>query len=226
MRIRIALVVGIALIVGIIFTACCPKPTPAPQPGAACPKGAPPSDQTQLEACLNGIEFDSTYEASDSQPLTVIDSTPSSSNLPCPGDRVGSPRRCRYGPIAKIEPAIGAQSYSEEDLRQGRIIARLWIPATEKEDYPKYNLKVGLRTYWWVRTDETGEKGKSVFLTIDQRGAVDTLGRTLQRERYREDGDKGNGRNRLSKWWRAVARWIWSLEDEVAKGKCGAGGCS
>jgi hypothetical protein len=135
--------------------------------------------------------------------------------------------------LARIEPLIGAQRYSEKDLREGRIIAKLSMPESEKEGYPKYGLTPGQATYWWVQTDESGTAGKSIFLTAMKDGRVGQVPRPLTRVRYddsRYKGDSGyKGKDpeyEGRKWQRAVARWIWSLLDETAKGPCGAAKCS
>ena len=204
---------GLALIAGAVFTACCPKPPEAPQPVKGCPPGRPPADETELTACLQSLEFDSDEEAGDEQPLAVIAKGPGER---CPGDPRGV-YNCRYGPRARIEPAIGADRYSEEDLRQGRIIARLSLLRGETEEYPKFGLKPGRLTYWWVQTDASGTGGKSVFVTATSKGGrvEGPEPRPLIREIYRE-GTRLVG---------AVARWLWTLEDETSQGRCGAATC-
>jgi hypothetical protein len=211
---------AIALLVGIVFTACCPKPPPAPELAAGCPRDSAPSTQAELNACLQGLVFDSAYEASDEQPLAVITT---SSGPRCPGDKSGT-KSCRYGPLARIEPLIGAESYSEGELKQGRIIAKLSIPDGEKEGYPKYGLTPGQSTYWWVQTDSTARGGVSVFVTLRRDGTVQQVRRQLRRYLDKDYEDKG--RYKRSKFKRAIVRWIWSLDDEEAKGRCGSGGCS
>jgi hypothetical protein len=192
-----------------------------------------------LDVCLQTLAFDDSYEVIDEQPLAVITT---SQGEPCPGDTAGSPLRCRYGPVAKIQPLIGAQRYSEKDLMEGRIIARMSVPATAKEGYEKYGLVAGRATYWWVKTDETKRGGRSVFITAGRAGTLDTVGRPLTREldddpgykdpdsRSRDSDSRLQGSNSrykdLPKLRRAIVRWIWSLDDETAKGKCGSGSCS
>lgn len=239
-RWRFPIGTGIALLVGVVFTACCPKGPRPPEPVAGCPPGKPPSTQAELDACLQKLEFDDSYEVIDEQPLAVITT---SQGQPCPGDTTGSPLRCRYGPVAKIQPLIGAHRYSEEELMEGRIIAKLSVDSTEKEGYKKYGLMPGEATYWWVQTDKTRRGGRSFFLTTTGRaGEIDTLSRPLIRKldddpeykdpdsRSRDSGSKYQGSNsrseKLPKLRRAIVRWIWSLEDETAKGKCGAGSCN
>jgi hypothetical protein len=200
------------VLLGGIFTACCPKPPAPPQPAAACPRGVAPSTRAQLDACLQGLTFDSDSAVSDSQPLTVINGTAPAA--PCPGDKR---KTCRFGPLAKIEPVKGAQNYRDDDLRQGRIIARLSIPSGETEGYPKYGLQPGKTTYWWVRTDESGARGQSMFITTTKAGEIEP--KPVPRPLYRYVYEKGE------ELARAIARWIWSLDDEKAEGGCGGGTC-
>jgi hypothetical protein len=193
-----------------------------------------------LDACLQKAAFDDSYEVIDEQPLAVITT---SQGEPCPGDAAGSPLRCRYGPVAKIQPLIGAQRYSEEELMEGRIIAKMSVAGTEKEGYKKYGLMPGEATYWWVQTDKTREGGTSVFLTTTGRaGRIDTVSRPLTRKldddsTYKDPDSRSRASDsryqdsdsrykKLPKLRRAIVRWIWSLDDETAKGKCGSGSCS
>jgi hypothetical protein len=212
---KLAVRTSLVFVAGGIVTACCPAP-PAPQPVVGCPRASAPSTPTELEACLRGFTFDTDYEVSDEQPLTVMGD---SLAPPCPGDETKT-RTCRYGPLAKIAPLIGAQNYGEKDLREGRFIARLSIPGSETEGYPKYGLQPGSLTYWWVQTDSTGTGGVSVFVTMTKDGEISSVRRPLTRERYQDKeykkGTKGS---------RASARWIWTLDDETAKGPCGSATC-
>lgn len=237
-RWRVPVRAGIALLAGIVFTACSsngPRP-PEPQPG--CPRGRAPETQAELNACLNGAAFDYSYEAGDEQPLAVIDTAPAqpSPEQACPGDTAGSRLTCRYGPLAKFQPLIGAHLYSEEELMQGRFIARISVPSTAKEGYKKYGLVPGDTTYWWVMTDKTRRAGQSVFITVSARGGglqqvTRPLTRELDADSTYKDSDPGARESKyrpdkLPKWRRAIVRWLWSLNDETAKGKCGSGSCS
>lgn len=203
-------------LVAVTIVSACTRYTaaPPPVPIAECRQGEAPLTPDQLEKCLRGFAFDPRYEYSDEQPLTIIEKVPGS---PCPGD----PNRtlsCRYGPLAKIEPVIRAQAYSEEDLRRGRFIARITVPKGETA-YPKYGLLAGATTYWWVRTDSAGTGGDSYFITRAEDGKISHVKRTLVREFYGKEGYEAGRPDR------ALVRWIWTLDDEVAKGQCGAASC-
>lgn len=228
---------GIALIAGLIFTACCPSGPKAPFP-EACPRGTAPSTPEALKACTQDLPFDTAYESIDEQPLAVIDTA---QGPRCPGDTSRTPTlTCRYGPLARIEPVIGAHRYSEKELMEGRFIARISVPGTEKEEYKKYGLVPGQTTYWWVQTDSTRRAGTSVFLTTGKDGRVVNkvtrpLTRYLDKDSGYKDADPRSAQTQTqerksdykpAKLRRAIVRWIWSLEDETAKGRCGSGGCS
>jgi hypothetical protein len=200
----------------VICGGCGGSPTPrdtgatAPSQVGACGSGdTVPTTPAEFRACVDTLRFDTDTLAGDEQPLAVIGAA---TGLPCPGDPT---RRCRYGPLAKIEPLIGAQNYGEDDLKQGRFIARLSIPKGQKEGYKKYGLQPGRVTYWWVKTDSTGRGGKSVFFTETAEGKVVPVSYDLDRSPF----EKGREPTR------ALARWIWTLKDETAKGTCGAAKC-
>lgn len=185
-----------------------PRPTAAPILGAGCPRNAPPSNETELQACLRTLRFDTDTLAGDAQPLLVIDAQ----GAPCPGDES---RNCRYGPLARIEPVIGAHDYGESDMREGRIIARISLGPKEAESYPKFGLSPGRVTYWWVqKLSDTA--GRSVYVTTTGNETLKPVERKLRLYPYTSEE-----RNRAS---RALARWIWTLEDEVTQGSCGSAG--
>jgi hypothetical protein len=210
--------VGVGLVAAMIFSACSGgyHPPPAPVPVAACREGEAPLSPDQLDQCLRGFSFDKRYEYSDEQPLTIIEK--GGGGPPCPGD----PDRkysCRYGPLATIEPVIRAHAYSEEDLMEGRFIARITVPRGEPE-YPKYGLRPGAMTYWWVKTDSTGSAGDSYFITRAENGTISHVRRDLVREPYGDGTGYQDGKPN-----RALVRWLWTLDDETAKGQCGAASC-
>jgi hypothetical protein len=170
-----------------------------------CPSGSQPADTTQLNACLQGIEFDTVESVGDEQRLMVRDS---GGGLPCAGDTTHT---CRYGPLAKIEPVKGAQLYSDSALAEGRIIARLYLRAGETESYPKLGLVPGDTTYWWVNT----EQDTSYFV---HRTAAEPDLENTQRGLTRTLHPPGT-------FEQAFASWIWVEDDEKANGGCGSACC-
>jgi hypothetical protein len=205
-RTRVALQACAAgLLLSVIAAACCKQPPPPPLP-AGCPRGVPPSTPAELEACRN-ISFDTDTLSGDEQPLLVMDAE----GAPCPSDRS---RKCRYGPLARIEPAVGAHRYSEKELKEGRIIARITLGPNEPE-YKKYGLKAGETTYWWIQKDSTGTGGRSLYITSAKSERLPFVERKLEVHPYPYDRKEG----RLEK---ALARWIWTLEDEKTEGSCGS----
>jgi hypothetical protein len=128
---------------------------------------------------------------------------------PCPGP-------CRYGPLAKIEPEKHSHLLSEEDLKDGRIIARLFLRKGETARYGKLKLIPGRMTYWWVqkipgRPDSAA--GRSFYITGGAQRLETTKERTLHFEPYRGQVKQ------------ALARWLWEPRDETTQGSCGGGTC-
>jgi hypothetical protein len=169
-----------------------------------CPTGRPPSTSDQLSACLEGLEFDTTEAIGDEQRLLVRDD----GGLPCHGDKQHT---CRYGPLAKVEPAKGAEMYSESSLAEGRIIGRIYLRAHETESYPKYGLVPVDTTYWWVNT----KLDKSFFVHRNgTRAELDTVSRGLTLTPHPS-----------GTFQQAFAAWIWDETDETLNGGCSGHCC-
>jgi hypothetical protein len=195
-----------AVLAGWLCVACGtrtepPVVSPEVQDGVArCPEGRPPTTRAELDACVGGISFDTAELVGDEQRLMV--------NPPCPSS-------CRYGPLARIEPAKGAHQYTDGELTQGRVIARLFVRKGEK-GYPKLALTPGDTTYWWVQKSATGRGGKSIFISQATVGGrlLMTKPRELKLEPYAADSFK-----------QSIAGWYWLEDDETAKGTCGTATC-
>jgi hypothetical protein len=169
-----------------------------------CPANAKPSTTTQLHACLQGLVFDATETVGDEQRLMVIGSGPGT-GLPCAGN---PDHNCRYGPLAKIEPVMGSQTYTDSALGEGRIIARMFLRDGETESYTKFGLAPGDTTYWWVHTGKD-----SSYFVRDSSGNLAAVGRPLERTPHPEA------------FQQALARWIWDPNDERSNGTCGSSCC-
>jgi hypothetical protein len=181
-------------------------PTPpgssVPTLAQGCKRGAPPATQKELDACLEGLEFDSLELAGDEQRLMV--------KPPCPGT-------CRYGPLAKIEPEKHSHLLTEEDLKDGRIIARLFLKKGETRRYEKLGLLPGGMTYWWVQKipgRPDSDAGRSIYITV----GADKLETTKERPLHFEPYQRGQIKQ-------ALARWLWQPKDETTQGSCGGGSC-
>src|SRR5262245_29418514 len=87
-----------------------------------CPNPVSGSDTTQLRACINSLSFDTVAASGDEQRLLVLGTV--GAGAACPWDPNHS---CRHGPLAKIEPVIGADERDASALDQGAIIARLFL---------------------------------------------------------------------------------------------------
>jgi hypothetical protein len=182
--------------------------TLAPPRAQGCPANRPPQTEKELEACVGNLEFDTLEEAGDKQRLLVVNQGGS----PCPAN---SKLMCRHGPLARIEPLKNAHKFLPEQLQEGRIIARLSIP-NGREGYPKLNLAPGHKTYWWVQRNASGLGGRSVLVSDSvEAGKVRvSKPRDLTVEKVPEGTFK-----------QALARWLWSEDDETAKGACGSASC-
>jgi hypothetical protein len=197
----------------------------APSPGRDCTPGSPPVATMQLNACLKDIVFDKYPAAGDMQPLMVLDPQ---SNAPCPPPtrdtmyhederaRQAPPTHgCRYGPIARIEPVDKAHKFSDGDLKNGRIIARLFLTEGQTEPYEKLSLFPGDTTYWFV-IKATRDSGTSYYVA---KGGKDASTRLAMKSRpvhfhYHNHGDH-----------KPLARWVWDPHDETSWGRCGDACC-
>lgn len=166
-----------------------------------CKANEPPSNPTELAACLKGLEFEASIEAVGDQQRLMI-------NPPCPGP-------CRYGPLATIQPEKHSHLYSDAQLKEGRIIARLQLDSAETKDYKKLGLVPHGVTYWWVlkTSDDSVNAGRSVFLTLAGERVQPPKEYPLK---YKEH---------YGGFKQAVARWVWDPTDETAQGTCGQGCC-
>jgi hypothetical protein len=170
-----------------------------------CPANRPPKNRKELDTCVGGLKFDTEGVVGDEQRLLLVDTT-GRVGTPCPYD---TRQRCRHGPLAKIEPAVGSIGYTDDDLKHGRFLARLFVRRGEK-GYPKLALTPGDTTYWWVQTDNTGERGRSLFISQATLGdSLVSRAESLTVERAGAGSFK-----------RAMARWHWLDWDETGKGTC------
>lgn len=192
----VLLAVAIAVIAAVVYAGYFKSGTAL---AAGCPSGNPPSTAVELNACLTGVDFDSVRGAGDEQRLMI--------NPPCPGP-------CRHGPLATIQPEKKSHQHTDADLQEGRIIAKLFLNPGQTQSYAKLGLSPGIVTYWWVKkTSPTG--GRSVYIANDPSRrtliAVDTTFQIDSHPNY--------------EFKQALARWVWSDNDEMAWGTCKNDGC-
>ena len=179
----------------------------SPLPG--CPVDAPPTTATEVGACLAGLQFDTATAAGDEQRLLVQEM--GGAGAACHGDSSFS---CRHGPLAKIEPVLGAHKRTTEALDHGRIIARLFLRPGEIESYPKLGLVPGDMTYWWIQR-QSDSSAISRYVTVSGVGGVDTTAAdTIAIEVHPPNTFR-----------QALARFLWAEDDEKTQGPCGMGCC-
>jgi hypothetical protein len=174
-----------------------------------CPKGSPPRDATQLSACLEGLEFDTTEFIGDEQRLMVREFR--GRGLPCFGDKQGF--TCRYGPLAKVEPTRGAELYSKRAMSEGRIIARIYLRPDETESYDKFNVAPKDTTYWWVESSR-GRSQSQFIRRSGQRGEVSLKERGLTMTEHP-----------LGSMLQPFSRWVWDPTDETLNSGCSGHCC-
>jgi hypothetical protein len=196
----------------------------APQGGASpgCGGTGPPTTAAALRDCVKLVGFDTLEAAGDRQALTVITSGP---GQPCPGSNDTS-RSCQYGPIATIQPESTSHNQKVPDLREGRIIARLFLNENKKQGYDSLALVPGDTTYWWVQvtrgTDReiySGSKKDSVGISVFISTAVNSDSSPVTKTyplNYVSHKDK---------FRQSLARWVWDPDDEKTQGSCGQGCC-
>jgi hypothetical protein len=195
----------------------------APQGGASpgCGGTGPPTTAAALRDCVKLVGFDTLEAAGDKQALTVITSGPGE---PCPGSKDTS-RSCHYGPVATIQPESTSHAQKVPALREGRIIARLFLN-DQKQRYDSLALVPGHTTYWWVQvtrgTDReiySGSKKDSVGISVFISTAVNSDGSPVTKTyplNYVSHKDK---------FRQSLARWVWDPDDEKTQGSCGQGCC-
>lgn len=190
---------GIALL--MVLAGCAAnqqvRPTPAPATGFNALDTTRGSGQS-LRDYVAKLDFDTNYEAGDEQRLAL-----------------GRYPDLHYGPLAAIQPEIGNHTLSEDDLHQGRIIAR--IVNKSDQPYPKLGLAPHSITYWWAQLGADATKNQSVMISTDSTGTV--VGRTLRPLGYGVDEHEPVHRIR------AVARWLWQEDDEQGWSSCGLKCC-
>jgi hypothetical protein len=203
------IVLGLLIVLLVGLAGCCSSPPDlvvhALPPG--CPANAAPSDTTQLRRCLDSLKFDTVAAVGDEQRLLVHDTAGPACAF---GDTT---RSCRHGPLAKIEPVIGAHQRDTTELNHGRIIARLFLRSGETEPYPKLGLAPTDTTYWWIRrTSDT--TAVSQYVRLSNSGVDTTSQATIKIETHPP-----------GYFQQALARFIWHDDDETTQGPCSKGCC-
>ena len=166
----------------------------AQQPARPRPINIDSVSSLQFRAYIRDLRFATDSEAGDHQALLVG----------------RYPDSASYGPLATILPERQAHLGSVEQLRFGKIIARLTNESADS--YPKLGLLPHAVTYWWVEYNERTESGRSVFVTVDSAG--DIIRRTVRGlaiMRYHPGGFRVN---------QPLARFVWTDADEVVWGSC------
>ncbi len=151
----------------------------------------------QYAASIPAGEFDTTPERGDLRRLMV-----------------GScPDACRFGPLAKIQPRVRAAQVTRAHRDSGDVIARIisegpYLHIRGADTSYKFNIHGADTVYWWVGIGKRGDSLVSIFTSTRPgvRPLVSNLVMTHHAPGY----------------WRgiALARWLWSDQDDLAWGTC------
>jgi hypothetical protein len=172
------------------------RPTPAPSSGFDVVDTALPGADA-LRAYVGALRFDENYAVGDAQRLMI-----------------GHYPDAHYGPLVTIQPEVGNYRLTWDDLRRGRIVAR--IINADSIPYPKLGLAPHSVTYWWAQTGPLGAGGRSVFISTDS-GSGRIVSRTVGSLVY--EAHPG------IRYAQAAARWFWDDADEKGWFPCPGGCC-
>jgi hypothetical protein len=129
-----ALLVTLALLAG---GACAPAPAPVPQPGLPTGAASAPNFRGPIESVARSeilqyvgrLQFVQDPHLSDEQPLV---------------DSVTPGQLARVGPRARIEPELHSTQITPEQLREGRVIARI----ISDGPYEPLGIRRGIQYVW------------------------------------------------------------------------------
>jgi hypothetical protein len=172
-------------------------PTPAPPFGGRVDS----VPRESLQVYIGMLHFVEDPEAGDRQALMV-----------------GSyPGAAHYGPIAHIQPERGNFLIPNHQLARGSIVSRIVNEGTEP--YPKLGLLPKGTTYLWVEVDSVKGGGRAIFIEADSTGAIDSVrvGNPLETTEA--------NMHAVFRPVQALARFIWTDDDEVAWSTCGSKCC-
>jgi hypothetical protein len=119
---------------------------------------------------------------------------------PCPGT-------CRYGPLARIEPVVGAPA---SQIEAGRMYLIARFVNQDTIPYPKLGMPAGGTAYWFVYRTDGGELRARIVTALTTEPVLDGPV-TLETHDQR--------------FTRMTARWSWSDDDEGGWGSCVRNGC-
>ncbi len=204
------------LVAGALALAACPgeeKPIvakgdaseavvrPTPDPGWRDSAAIVGLDSAALAGYVAKLEFDTSHAVSDEQRLMVLDR--------------GS---MRHGVLARVEPEVGAAVLTRENVKEGRIIARIVIRSRDKITRSTAYATLGI-------------EDSVSFLFVHQYPAVDgkpgeweavMIGSSSKSKVYLDLEVQDHPRRYP---YLSIARWIWSHNDEHLWGTCGPDCC-
>lgn len=127
------------------------------------------------------------------------------------------PDSARYGPIVTVQPEVTANDGGIEELKRGKIIARLRMDSGPTQAYPELGLLPNTTTYWWVEYDSAKNQGRSVFITVDADSNI--VQRTVSGLDVRK-------KHEMFRTVQPLTRFVWENNHEKLWGTCNGLCCS
>jgi hypothetical protein len=180
----------------------CPCDTASATPAPTFPGPVESAPRESVQAYIAMLHFVEDPEAGDRQAL-LVGSYPSSA---------------RYGPIARIQPERGNYRIPDAQLARGSIISRIINEGSEP--YPKLHLLANGTTYVWVEVDSVTGGGRSVFIATNSTGEIDTVAPARTPLSITPAAA-----HEVFRPVQALARFIWTNDDEVAWSTCSGKCC-
>ena len=186
----------------LLATACRPDGRPGVPP-------PPPPPFTSIDSVAHqdflkyaaSLEYDVNTGYGDRQALAVAK---------VPGGKC--PEECEYGPVARIEPQVGAIALTPEDLKVGRILGRV----INESDAPYEKLNLGSRDTLYAWVEQVNGEIRGRLISSD-------AGR-FERSLRPRPVEKPDGPHQ-PRYVRSTARWIWTVDDETMWLTCPVLGC-
>ncbi len=187
--------------IAVLAAACRPDGRPGVPP--------PPPPFTSIDSVAHqdfikyasSLEYDVNTGYGDRQALAVAR---------IPGGKC--PEECEYGPVARIEPQVGAIALTPADLKVGRILGR--VINESDVTYEKLNVGKLDTVYAWVEQVNGEIRGRLISSDPAR----------FERSLKPVPVSKPDGPHQ-PRYLRSTARWLWTVDDEGMWLTCPGLGC-
>lgn len=174
---------------------------PTPDPGWRDRDAIAGLSSAALAEYVAKLEFDTSHAVSDEQRLMVLERD-----------------SMRHGVLARVEPEVGSAGLTRQNVKEGRIIARIVVRSRDKKTrstaYPTLGI-VDSVSYLYVHQYPSvdGKPGEWEAVMMG----------TSSKSKVYLDLDVQDHPRRYP--YLSIARWIWSQNDEHFWGTCGPDCC-